>query len=69
MMRCEIRKGIFDYFFIFHPFMCFPYLAWSGLKFVPSTCLGIPINGEKVCSFTSEEEARTYCAEHNLQPH
>lgn len=66
--HCEIRKGLFDRFYIFHPTMCIPYLAWSGSTWVPATPEGVPTGGVQVCNFLTEQEARDYCKERGLVP-
>lgn len=65
IMKCVIRKGIFDRWFIFHPDNIVK--AWSGSRWVTCSYDGNP-RGVQVCNFESEQEARNYCQENGLEP-
>jgi hypothetical protein len=64
---CRITQGLFDRWYIFHPTMCIPYLAWSGRQWVAAS-EGLPTGNVQVCNFPTEQEAREYCREHRLDP-
>lgn len=67
-VHCEIRQGLFDRYYLFHPTMCQPYLAWSGSRFVPVTPQGWPTSEVQVCNFANPAEAHAYCRQHKLEP-
>jgi hypothetical protein len=65
---CVIRQGIFERWFIFHPESVVDGArAWSGSKWVKCGHDGVPYLVQ-VCNFTTEKEAREYCAENGLDP-
>lgn len=55
---CILRQGIFDRWFIFHPYNITR--AWSGSDWVACCYDGVP-QAVQVCNFESEEDAREYC--------
>lgn len=66
-MKCEIRKGMFDRFYLFHPTMCGPYLAWSGSRWTKVSPEGLPLDRVQACNFETVEEARDYCEKNHLE--
>lgn len=64
---CRIRQGLFDRWYIFHPFFKRE-RAWSGSRWVGCDAQGLPADNVQVVNFDSEKHAREYCREVDLKP-
>ena len=58
MSEPTFKKGLFDRWYIFHPWNITQ--AWSGSRWVPCMTNGFPIGDIQVCNFETEKEAREY---------
>lgn len=56
-MKCYLKRGLFDRWFIVHP--TDDNLAWSGSRWVAHDN-GLPTGGVQICNFTTEDEAYEY---------